>query len=607
MPNPSAEWDLVPIYGIYAEGTVGTVEATLAHRVLRADGWKIYPQGAKVTRVIGVHDEDAAIRNQVRAAKRAADEIAQGAAFDGAAWDLKWEADMATAVFFGFPATDDPEILPADPPYTVLIDEKLNAGGGKQYAVTPLLSHLDLTPPGINLGTIIVSSDAPSNPPAMYAKNIPLGIAGINAAGFVEDANGNVLDPDLLGGDGTGGAPVEQTVDALGTDKLETAPEIVKTYDSTAKVITLALGPTVESVSGAQNKADAAKARSTHTGTQSADTLTDGATNKVFVAAEKTKLAGIATGATANAADSALRDRSTHTGTQPATTVAVSATSRLIGRSTAGAGAAEELTATQAKMLLALNNVDNTADTAKPISAAQQAALDAKADDADLIDVQAAPSGGLVATAANGVLNLSIDAFGVDPSIHIGPGTIGADRLAAGAGSVPTAIQVVTDNLTISNTATQTSLATFTPAAGVLAAGDVVTMAIWGDMQNNSGAAANWAFRFLQNGVNQFQTLNTSFDANSSYRKWRMETTLVVTSATAQEFEGLLSISEPGTGATFRTVPATLQWIGNNAPSGTDVVAAAVPMVFAVQHGTAHASVLTRMLGGYMVHNRAAR
>jgi hypothetical protein len=38
-------------------------------------------------------------------------------------------------------------------------------------------------------------------------------------------------------------------------------------------------------------------------------------------AADKTKLDGVATGATANAADAALRDRATHTGTQAISTV----------------------------------------------------------------------------------------------------------------------------------------------------------------------------------------------------------------------------------------------------------------------------------------------
>jgi hypothetical protein len=46
------------------------------------------------------------------------------------------------------------------------------------------------------------------------------------------------------------------------------------------------------------------KNRANHTGTQSADTLTDGTTNKAFLATERTKLSGIATSATANQSDS---------------------------------------------------------------------------------------------------------------------------------------------------------------------------------------------------------------------------------------------------------------------------------------------------------------
>jgi hypothetical protein len=61
--------------------------------------------------------------------------------------------------------------------------------------------------------------------------------------------------------------------------------------------------------------------RSTHTGTQSADTLTDGTTNKAYTAAEKTKLSGVATGATANDTDANLKNRANHTGTQLASTI----------------------------------------------------------------------------------------------------------------------------------------------------------------------------------------------------------------------------------------------------------------------------------------------
>ncbi len=62
-------------------------------------------------------------------------------------------------------------------------------------------------------------------------------------------------------------------------------------------------------------------ARANHTGTESADVLTDGTTNKAFLATERTKLAGIATGATANQTDAFLLARANHTGTQSADTL----------------------------------------------------------------------------------------------------------------------------------------------------------------------------------------------------------------------------------------------------------------------------------------------
>lgn len=63
------------------------------------------------------------------------------------------------------------------------------------------------------------------------------------------------------------------------------------------------------------------KNRANHTGTQSADTITDGSTNKAYTATEKTKLAGIASGATANDTDANLKNRANHTGTQAAETI----------------------------------------------------------------------------------------------------------------------------------------------------------------------------------------------------------------------------------------------------------------------------------------------
>jgi hypothetical protein len=57
---------------------------------------------------------------------------------------------------------------------------------------------------------------------------------------------------------------------------------------------------------------------------------------------DKSKLDGIQVGATQNSTDAQLRDRSTHTGTQSASTLSI-ASGVLIGRAAAGAGAAQEI------------------------------------------------------------------------------------------------------------------------------------------------------------------------------------------------------------------------------------------------------------------------
>lgn len=116
-----------------------------------------------------------------------------------------------------------------------------------------------------------------------------------------------------------------------------TTPKIVdsavtqaKLADGAVTVAKLAFDPATQAELDAEAAARATaitaastadRDRANHTGTQSADTLTDGATNKAFLATERTKLAGIADGATANSTDAQLRDRATHTGTQLAATI----------------------------------------------------------------------------------------------------------------------------------------------------------------------------------------------------------------------------------------------------------------------------------------------
>jgi hypothetical protein len=147
------------------------------------------------------------------------------------------------------------------------------------------------------------------------------------------------------------------------------------------------------------------------------DDIGDGTTFKQYSATEKTKLAGIATGATVNSPDATLLNRANHTGTQPASTISdfsTAADARITaatGTSVQGydadlaaigalapvnddllqrkSGAWTNRTPVQVKADLALtkadvglSNVDNTSDLDKPISTDTQTALDAKADNA---------------------------------------------------------------------------------------------------------------------------------------------------------------------------------------------------------------------------------
>jgi hypothetical protein len=103
--------------------------------------------------------------------------------------------------------------------------------------------------------------------------------------------------------DGPGGSssltfapPLRKTGDIVSVDAATTsAPGSLSAADK-AKLDGIAAGAT-------QNSTDAQlRDRATHTGTQSADTVVDGTTNKAYTAAEKTKLAGVEAGAQVNRA-----------------------------------------------------------------------------------------------------------------------------------------------------------------------------------------------------------------------------------------------------------------------------------------------------------------
>lgn len=88
-----------------------------------------------------------------------------------------------------------------------------------------------------------------------------------------------------------------------------------------AKVVDGAVAADIATKGQMDAASTADRARANHTGTQSLDTTTDSATRLAMTAAERTKLAGVATGATANSTDAFLLARANHTGTQLASTI----------------------------------------------------------------------------------------------------------------------------------------------------------------------------------------------------------------------------------------------------------------------------------------------
>ncbi len=120
------------------------------------------------------------------------------------------------------------------------------------------------------------------------------------------------------------------TLDASGGSGGSTDPEVVRDTIGVAMTgagaisvqVNDAADTIVISTTATANDTDAnLRDRATHTGTQDADTLTDGTTKKAFLATERTKLTGIASGATANDSDANLKARANHTGTQLASTI----------------------------------------------------------------------------------------------------------------------------------------------------------------------------------------------------------------------------------------------------------------------------------------------
>lgn len=115
---------------------------------------------------------------------------------------------------------------------------------------------------------------------------------------------------------GGGGLDLTNSTGTLNADKIVNgSTQKVYTSADQAKLAGIASGATA-------NSSDATLLnRANHTGTQSLDTTTDSATRAVLTPAAVTKVGTVATGATANSSDATLLARANHTGTQTASTV----------------------------------------------------------------------------------------------------------------------------------------------------------------------------------------------------------------------------------------------------------------------------------------------
>ncbi len=165
------------------------------------------------------------------------------------------------------------------------------------------------------------------------------------------------------------------------------------------------------------------------------DDIADGTTAKQYTATEQTKLAGVATGATANSTDAQLRDRATHAGVQAQSTVTdlvadlggkqpldadLTTIAALDSGTAAGVMATEasgwvKRTYAQVKTSLGLtksdvglSDADNTSDANKPVSSAQAAADTAATAAAQATSAQRASNLSDLASAATARTNLGL-------------------------------------------------------------------------------------------------------------------------------------------------------------------------------------------------------
>lgn len=266
----------------------------------------------------------------------------------------------------------------------------------------------------------LVATDDPQNNPAGWTYKVTFKLDGVVVDPFdIEVPEGATVDLSVVAPVSSGNGTMimrGEGVVAGGTAGQVLAKASTDDYDTEWVDPATGGGGAVDSVNG-----------QTGVVVLDADDLVDGTTNHVFTAADDTKLAGVATGATANSSDATLLARANHTGTQAqstvtnlttdlaakAATVHTHAEADVTGLTTALAGKVPTTRTVAGKALSAnvtlvkgdvgLGNVDNTSDAAKPISTATQTALDGKKASTYTPPIADLPAGTMLAARWTGV------------------------------------------------------------------------------------------------------------------------------------------------------------------------------------------------------------
>jgi hypothetical protein len=256
----------------------------------------------------------------------------------------------------------------------------------------------------------------------------------------------------------------------------------------------------------------------------SADSLVDGTTNKAFLATERTKLTGIATGATANSADATLLARANHTGTQLASTISdfsTAADARVVAGITGKENTiASGLTSqywrgdkswqTLDKAAVGLSNVDNTSDATKNSAVAT---LANKTLATPLVSGSTATPATISASGTDANIGLVLNAKGSTSTVEFHRDGVATVRFIPSGGASPLEFYSESSIASMEATGTNRSLNLVSTGTGTVRANNVPVVTTTGT-QTVTNKSISGASNTLSNIA--LSALSTTGTANST-------------------------------------------------------------------------------------------